>query len=164
VGLGSNIGDRESHIRQALRRLGRQDRIRLIASSSLYETEPVGITDQPPFLNAAAHLFTDLEPARLLEALLEVERRMGRRRTRRWGPRIIDLDLLLYEDLIVERPRLRVPHPELTRRAFVLVPLAEIAPGVVEPRSGRRVDQLLRALNSTGGVRPYPLREDHDHD
>jgi len=164
VGLGSNLNDRESHIHQALTRLGRRDRIRLVTTSSLYETEPVGIVDQPLFLNAAVHLSTELEPAELLEVLQEVERRMGRQRTIRWGPRIIDLDLLLYDDLIIDGTRLVVPHPELTRRAFVLVPLAEIAPQAVEPRSGRRVDELLRALSSIQGVRPYSSPEDHDYD
>lgn len=164
MGLGSNLGDREGSIREALERLGRRDRIRLIKTSSVYETDPVGVTGQPAFLNAAVHLATELNPAELLEVLQEVEREMGRRRTVRWGPRIIDLDLLLYEDLILDRPHLAVPHPRLARRAFVLVPLAEIAPGAVEPCSGLRVDQLLRALKSTAGVRPYASREDHDHE
>lgn len=164
MGLGSNLGDREDHIRQALRRLDQRDGIRLIRVSSIYQTEPVGFTDQPLFLNAAAHLVTELKPAELLEVLQDVERLMGRRRTIRWGPRIIDLDLLLYEDLIIERPHLVVPHPELTRRAFVLVPLAEIAPRTVEPRTGQQVDRLLSALGSTDGVQRYSSREDHDYD
>jgi 2-amino-4-hydroxy-6-hydroxymethyldihydropteridine diphosphokinase len=164
VGLGSNLGDREDSIREALERLSRRDRIRLIRTSSVYETDPVGVTGQPTFLNAAAHLATELNPAELLEVLQEVEREMGRRRTVRWGPRIIDLDLLLYEDLILDRPHLTVPHPRLARRAFVLVPLAEIAPEAVEPCSGLRVDQLLRTLGSIAGVRPYASREDHDHE
>lgn len=164
MGLGSNLDDRRENIQQALSRIGRADRVRVVKTSSLYETEPVGKTDQPMFLNAAVHLVTSLEPAGLLGVLQDVERSLGRRRTVRWGPRTIDLDLLLYEDRIVERPRLTVPHPELARRAFVLVPLAEIAPQAVDPRSGRRVVELLRALKSTDGVRPYSGRKDHDHD
>ena len=164
VGLGSNLNDREDNIRRAIRRLGERADVRVERVSSLYESEPVGITDQPLFLNAAARLSTGLKPDELLDALQAVERLLGRRRTVRWGPRTIDLDLLLYEDVIIDQPRLVVPHPEMTRRAFVLVPLAEIAPGAVEPRSGRRVDQLLRALRSTGGVRLYSAWKDHNHD
>lgn len=164
MSLGSNLGDREDHIRQALRALDRHVGIRLVETSSLYETEPVGRTDQPMFLNAAAHLDTELQPKELLKVLQNVERSMGRRRAVRWGPRIIDLDLLLYENLIIERPHLVVPHPELTHRAFVLIPLAEIAPRAVEPRSGRRVQQLLRTLESTDGVCRYPSGEECDHD
>jgi 2-amino-4-hydroxy-6-hydroxymethyldihydropteridine diphosphokinase len=164
VGLGSNLNDREDNIRRALRRLNGHDHVQVVKMSSLYETEPVGVVDQPSFLNAVARLSTELEPAALLEVLKSVERSLGRRKTFRWGPRKIDLDLLLYDDVIVNRPHLIVPHPELARRAFVLVPLAEIAPGAVEPRSGRRVDQLLRALESHDGVRPYSFRGHRCHD
>ncbi len=164
VSLGSNLIDREKNIHRALRQLSRQDRIHVDQTSSLYETEPVGFTDQPFFLNAVARLSTDLKPAALLAVLKSVERFVGRRKTFRWGPRSIDLDLLLYEDVIIENSHLIVPHPELARRAFVLVPLAEIAPGAIDPRSGRRADQLLCDLESTEGVRRYTSRGHHRHD
>jgi len=164
VSLGSNLNDREKNIHRALGQLSRQGRIQVAQTSALYETEPVGFTEQPSFLNAVARLSTELKPAALFDVLKSVERFVGRRKTFRWGPRKIDLDLLLYEDVIIEDPHLIVPHPELARRAFVLVPLVEIAPGAIDPRSGQRADQLLRALESTDGVRPYSSREHHRHD
>jgi 2-amino-4-hydroxy-6-hydroxymethyldihydropteridine diphosphokinase len=133
VGLGSNLGDREASIRSALDELAHLPSTTLTRASSLYDTEPVGDTDQPGFLNAVAELETELDARQLLWNLQLVERRLGRTRTRRWGPRVIDLDLLLFGDEVWESPDLVVPHPELIRRSFVLVPLVELDPLVVHP-------------------------------
>lgn len=141
VGLGSNLGEREANVRRALARLQELGPVR---ASAFYETDPVGVTDQPKFINAVAELQTELGPRRLLERLLEIERELGRDRTseRRWGPRLIDLDLLLYGSEEVDEPGLTVPHPRLAERRFVLEPLHELAPQLVLP-DGRRVVDLL---------------------
>lgn len=127
--------------------------LEVVRASSLYETAPVGRTDQPDFLNAVALLRTSLPPRDLLDALLHVENRMGRVRTLRWGPRVIDLDLLLYGDAQVETPGLTIPHPRLRERAFVLVPLAEIAPDLRLPGDGKRVLELAEILSGDGNIR-----------
>jgi 2-amino-4-hydroxy-6-hydroxymethyldihydropteridine diphosphokinase len=146
VGLGSNLGDREQTIRGALERLESDPEIAVVAVSSLRETDPVGYTDQPKFLNGAAALRTDLAPRALLERMLEVERRLGRERSGpRYGPRTIDLDLLLYGDEEINEPGLRIPHPRLAEREFVLEPLAELDSGLLVPGRGP-VRALLAAL------------------
>ncbi|HEV3029864.1 MAG TPA: 2-amino-4-hydroxy-6-hydroxymethyldihydropteridine diphosphokinase [Planctomycetota bacterium] len=139
IGLGSNLGDRRAMIAGALELL-RPRRV-----SAIVETDPVGRTDQPRFLNAVAEIETDLPPARLLSYLLGVERDLGRVRSRRWGPRTIDLDLLLYGDELVRGESLCVPHPELHRRRFVLEGLAELCPDRSVPGLGRTVRELLGA-------------------
>jgi 2-amino-4-hydroxy-6-hydroxymethyldihydropteridine diphosphokinase len=142
VGLGSNLGDRESMIVQAA------DRIDALRLSTIRETEPWGYEEQPRFLNAVAEVETDLAPRALLDRLLEVERELGRDRAGpRWGPRTIDLDLLLYGELAVEEPGLAVPHPHLAERLFVLEPLAELAPAQKIPGNGT-VSQALAGLQS----------------
>ncbi len=139
IGLGSNLGDRRAMIAGALETL-RPRRV-----SSIQETDPVGRTDQPRFLNAVAEIETDLPPIELLGRLQEVERRLGRIRTHRWGPRTIDLDLLLYGDEEVRAESLSVPHPELHRRRFVLEGLAELCPDRAVPGLRRTVRELLEA-------------------
>jgi 2-amino-4-hydroxy-6-hydroxymethyldihydropteridine diphosphokinase len=147
VGLGANLGPREDTLRQAIRLLDEADGVDVVATSSLRETEPVGVVDQPRFLNGAAAVDTALAPQELLSVLLGVEQRLGRVRDgTRWGPRTIDLDLLLYGDEVVEEPGLRVPHPRLAERRFVLEPLAELDPELVVPRAGPVAD-LLAALD-----------------
>jgi 2-amino-4-hydroxy-6-hydroxymethyldihydropteridine diphosphokinase len=143
VGLGSNLGEREATLREALTRLSELDGVAVVAVSSFRETDPVGNADQPRFVNAAAELETSLGPRELLERLLEVERSLGRDRTReeRWGPRTVDLDLLLYGDETVGEPGLEVPHPRLAERAFVLQPLVELDPGLRLP-DGRALRDL----------------------
>ena len=142
VALGANLGDREASIRRAAELIGAQ---RL---STIIETPPWGVTDQPDFLNAVAELETDLGPRPLLERLLEVERELGRvRGGRRWGPRTIDLDLLVLGDETSDTPALQLPHPRLHERLFVLVPLAELAPDLVVPGRGP-VANLLTKLQS----------------
>lgn len=150
VGLGSNLGEREAMIRLALDDLARLPETTLLRASSLYDTEPVGDVDQPNFLNAVAELDTALAARQLLWNLQLVEKRLGRARTRRWGPRTIDLDLLLYGDLVIEEPDLVVPHPEMLRRSFVLVPLVELDPMLVHPVTGETLLAHLTRLN----VRP----------
>jgi len=148
VGLGANLGDREQNLRSALEALASVPRVQVVAVSSFRETEPVGYTDQPRFLNAAARLETSLTPRELLDALLQIERSLGRTRTGpRYGPRTIDLDLLLYGDESVDEPGLRVPHPRLAERAFVLEPLAELDPSLVVPGSGP-LETLRQKLES----------------
>jgi 2-amino-4-hydroxy-6-hydroxymethyldihydropteridine diphosphokinase len=139
VGLGSNLGDREGTIHRAVACLAAEDGIEVVSVSSLRETEPWGPVDQPAFANAVVALETDLDPRALLETLLDVERRLGRVRAEgeRWGPRGIDLDLLLYGAEVVDEPGLAVPHPHLHERAFALEPLVELAPDAVVPRRGR---------------------------
>ena len=149
VGLGANLGDREATLRAAVERLAAVPGIRVVAVSSLRETDPVGYLDQPPFLNGAAALETELGPRALLDALLAVERALGRTREGpRFGPRTVDLDLLLYGSEVVDEPGLRVPHPRLHERAFALEPLAELDSSLVVPGTGT-VSALLAELQST---------------
>jgi 2-amino-4-hydroxy-6-hydroxymethyldihydropteridine diphosphokinase len=148
LGVGANLGNREETIARALELLGRQKGVEVVAVSALRETEPVGFIDQPRFLNGAAAVEADLEPRELLEALLTVERDLGRTRDGpRFGPRTIDLDLLVFGDREVSEPGLTVPHPRLAERAFALEPLAELDPHLEIPGRGR-VRDLLRGLQS----------------
>jgi 2-amino-4-hydroxy-6-hydroxymethyldihydropteridine diphosphokinase len=144
VGLGSNLGDREATIRRAVELLGARPGIEVVAVSTLRETDPVGYEDQPRFLNGAAALEVDLTARGLLDELLAVERDLGRDRSQetRWGPRTIDLDLLLYGEETVDEPGLTVPHPRLAERQFVLEPLYELAPELALP-DGRAVRKLV---------------------
>lgn len=153
VGLGSNLGDREASIRAALGALAELPDTALIRASSLYDTEPMGEIDQPDFLNAVAELDTGLAPRQLMWNLLLIEKRLGRVRTSRWGPRIIDLDLLLAEDQVIDEPDLQLPHPELTRRSFVLVPLVELDPMLRHPLTGETLLHHLSRLETRPPVK-----------
>jgi 2-amino-4-hydroxy-6-hydroxymethyldihydropteridine diphosphokinase len=149
VGLGANLGDREATIRRAVALLDETEGVAVTAISTLRETDPWGPVEQPRYLNGALAVDTELAPHALLDALLDVERRLGRLRAaeERWGPRTIDLDLLLYDDLTLDEPGLAVPHPRLHERRFALEPLAELAPGAVVGGRGT-VAGLLRALDA----------------
>ncbi len=153
VGLGSNLGEREAMIRLALEDLSRLPETRVERASSLYDTEPVGEVDQPNFLNAVAQIDTGLSARQLLWNLHLIEKRLGRVRTQRWGPRTIDLDILLYGEDVIEESDLRVPHPELAVRSFVLVPLVELDPLLVHPVSGETLLHLLSRLNTRPPVK-----------
>ena len=146
VGLGANLGAREETLRRALELLAAADGVSLLAVSQLRETEPVGVVDQPPFLNGAVALETTHTPRELLDLLLTIEASLGRVREERWGPRTVDLDLLVYGDEVVDAPGLRVPHPHLHERRFALEPLAELAPELDVPGRGR-VSALMTALD-----------------
>ena len=148
VGLGANLGDREATLRRALALLGAERGVEVVAVSALRETDPVGLVDQPRFLNAVAAVDTDLSARDLLDVLLGVERVLGRTRDGpRYGPRTIDLDLLLYGDERIDEPGLDVPHPRLHERRFVLEPLAELDADLAVPGRGR-VGELLAGLQS----------------
>jgi 2-amino-4-hydroxy-6-hydroxymethyldihydropteridine diphosphokinase len=148
VALGSNLGDREGTIRAALSALAETPGLEIVAVSTLVETEPIGYLDQPPFLNGAAALETELPPRELLDLLLETERRFGRVREGlpAQGPRTLDLDLLLYGDREIDEEGLQIPHPRLHERGFVLGPLAELDPALDVPRKGQ-VQALLARLH-----------------
>lgn len=147
VGLGANLGDRERTLREAVSALAAEDGIEVVAVSALRETEPVGVGEQPLYLNGAAELETTLDAGQLLGRLLAVEQRFGRvRLPGEHGPRTLDLDLLLYGDDVIEAAGLTVPHPRLHERRFVLEPLAELAPGLVVPGRGD-VESLLSGLH-----------------
>ncbi|TMF55383.1 MAG: 2-amino-4-hydroxy-6-hydroxymethyldihydropteridine diphosphokinase [Chloroflexi bacterium] len=142
LALGSNLGDREGYLRGAIEGLQRAG-LRLLRQSRVAETEPVGIRDQPRFLNQVVEATTTMEPRDLLTAIKSLERELGRTPGARWGPRAIDIDILLYGRRIVDEDGLRIPHPELTHRAFLLELLAEVDPQLLEPVSGETMSRLL---------------------
>jgi len=152
LGLGSNLGDRQGYLREAVRQL--QQHAQITAISALYETAPVG-PEQPDYLNAALRVRAALEPWALLELQLSIERGLGRERVARWGPRTLDLDLLFIVGRTVDRPGLVVPHRELKRRAFALLPLLDVMPDAADPLSGQRYSELACLLDRTG-VRELP--------
>jgi 2-amino-4-hydroxy-6-hydroxymethyldihydropteridine diphosphokinase len=156
LGLGSNLpgfsGGRRANLRMSLELLSKLPGMDLRMLSSFYETEPLGPRGQDRYINAAAEIRTASGPEELLEELQAIEAAMGRVRRKRWGARTIDLDILLWGERMIETERLTVPHPEMARRGFVLVPLAEIAPGRIHPPSGRTIKELLDKV-STQGVR-----------
>ena len=145
IALGSNLGDKEKNLRRALLLLTQQG-VEVVRVSSFLSTEPYGVIDQPQFLNAVACVRTSLAPLALLDVLLATELAMGRVRLRHWGERNIDLDLLLYEDVVLNTPRLRLPHPDMQNRDFVLLPLAEIAPELKHPTLQKTIYELKENL------------------
>ncbi len=152
LSLGSNLGDRAANLRHALDALARWPGVRLGAVSRVYETEPVGLAEQPDFLNAAAEIETELLPLELLNAVKEIEAALGRTPSERWGPRVIDIDLILWEDLMMTEARLTLPHAAFRSRYFVLAPLAEIAPEAVDPVTGKTVRALSESVEAQGRV------------
>jgi 2-amino-4-hydroxy-6-hydroxymethyldihydropteridine diphosphokinase len=152
LGLGTNIGDRAANLQAAVTRLA--ENLSVTAVSPIYETAPWGITDQPDFLNMCLTATTDLLPHKLLALLKNLEKEIGRVPGERWGPRLIDIDLLFYANQIIETEKLKIPHPELPERAFVLRPLADIAPNFVHPVLGETI-AVLAAKVDDEGIRPF---------
>ncbi|AGC91467.1 2-amino-4-hydroxy-6-hydroxymethyldihydropteridine diphosphokinase [Staphylococcus warneri] len=145
LGLGSNIGDRAHQLQQAIRIIDQYQYIDVTSISPIYETEPVGYTDQPQFLNLCIEIETTLNPQELLKRCLETEEALHRVRKIRWGPRTLDVDILLYGNEIIEEDNLIIPHPRMTERAFVLIPLNDIASKHIEPRSQKLIENLVIA-------------------
>ncbi len=149
IALGSNLGDSHAILDHALKALAQTPDLTLATYSSRYQTDAVG-PPQPDYLNQAAILYTNLSPEALLTKLLEIETDCGRVRLERWGPRLLDLDLLLFDDLVLKIPNLQIPHPRLHERAFVLVPLSEVAPDWIEPVSGKAIAELRQTVDCSG--------------
>ena len=151
VALGSNLGDKEANLRKALELLEERG-VEVVKTSSFICTEPYGVTDQPQFLNGVCEVRTSLEPLELLHTLLDIEQEMGRVRLRHWGERNIDLDLLLYEDVVLDTEELKLPHPDMQNRDFVLLPLAEIAPELGHPILQKSIEELSNLYISKRAV------------
>ena len=150
IGIGSNLGNRTENCIAALEEISNFTIIKSV--SSFYETEPLGVEDQPEFINAVAKVSTLLSPLNLLNSLKEVEKQLGRDRTERWGPRVIDLDLLIYEDFVLESQELTIPHKELHKRRFVLEPLSEIEPWLEHPVLKKTMSTILKELEDKRSV------------
>lgn len=157
LSLGSNLGDRLNYLSKAVMALKEHPSIQMGEYSSLYETDPVGYTDQPAFLNMVVGGKTSLSPQELLLAVMEMEKELGRKREARWGPRTIDIDILAYGQTQIDEPNLQVPHPEMPERAFVLIPLAEIATHFPIPIGNQMVTpiELLEKVKDKSGVRKW---------
>lgn len=153
--LGSNVGDREEYIEQAVFLLGKIKGVELLRRSSNYETEAVGGPDQPQFINAAVSLRTALTPHKLIEELHTIENALGREREVEWGPRTIDIDILLFGDVILSEDELQIPHPLLHERLFVLQPLKEIAAHVIHPVLEKSIEDILEEVKAEGGHEKY---------
>lgn len=145
IGLGSNVGNRNDNLKKAVEMLESHSRIKVIKRSSIYETAPVGYVNQPDFLNAVVKIETALSPRELIKVTKGVEEELKRKRKTKWGPRTIDLDILIYDDVVMDEPHLKLPHPEIVNRAFVLVPLYEIAAELALP-GGKKIKDLLNGI------------------
>lgn len=152
LGLGTNKGDRIANLEAAVQALS--PKIEVVQRSPIYRTPPWGYTDQPDFLNMALEARTKLTPSELLKYLKTLEAQVGRTATFRWGPREIDIDILLYDDLLLETPKLTIPHPQMHERAFVLVPLADLAPDLRHPKLNQRIADLKNNLDLTD-IKPF---------
>lgn len=150
IAIGSNLGDRIANVRKAAALVADGVRARLLSMSGLYETKPWGIKEQPWFVNAVIMVETGLTPLELLAHTKKIEAEMGRKRELRWGPRTIDLDIIFYDGLVMEEDGLTIPHPGAHERAFVMVPLAEIAPDFVHPTLGRKAAEIAEGLDRSG--------------
>lgn len=162
IALGTNMGDRYRNLCEAITLLNGHPSIELVQASSIYETDPVGYTDQDPFLNMVIEVKTELTPILLLDSCLQIEQQLGRKRIIRWGPRIIDLDILLYNQENMETEKLFIPHPRLHERAFVLFPLLEISPNEKLPRTNQSLQYLLEKIPDREGVRIWKRKNGED--
>lgn len=153
IGLGANLGDCADTMRQALLKLDDHPQIEVVSASGVYETAPVGVLDQPQFLNAVAQIETRLTARLLLDVLLKTELDFGRKRLKKWGPRILDLDILLFGDAVIDEPGLTVPHPYLPVRGFVLYPLCDLVPDAKHPILGRSFKDLLADVHDGAVLR-----------
>jgi 2-amino-4-hydroxy-6-hydroxymethyldihydropteridine diphosphokinase len=153
LGLGSNLGDRPRFLQRAVTEIRLIPDLRVVWTSGVYESDPYGNPDQPKFLNACLEVETSQAPPDLLDSVKEVERRLGRSASERWGPREIDIDILVYDGLVFSNDRVTVPHPDLEQRRFVLVPLREIAADLVHPVSGLTVEELATACTDRGAIK-----------
>lgn len=158
LGLGSNLGNRYDNLQQAIRLISSNSEINLVNSSSIYETKPFGYLEQPNFLNMVIEIKTTLNANELLKTLLNIEKNLGRIRGERWGPRIIDIDILLYGDDIIDSEELKVPHPYISERLFVLIPLNEIFNGRI-PNSSQSIEQMINELDNNKGEEVIKWRE-----
>ena len=153
IGIGANLGNREKTLQDATGILDAKPEIAVVAASAVYETAPIGVTDQPYFLNAVLQIHTSLSARSLLNCLLAIEREFGRVRQTRWGPRTLDLDILFYGDTVIDQPGLQVPHPHLHERAFVLIPLCDLKPDLKHPVLGQSIQFLTDSLGMDLPVR-----------
>lgn len=156
IGVGSNLGDKVGNCRRAVEAILADGRNQIVQCSPLYRTEPVGKKDQDWFINGVFAMETSMEPGELLDFLLATEKIMGRVRTERWGPRVIDLDILIFGQKVISEGGLQIPHPRLHERRFVLVPLRDIAPNLVHPLLGKTIYQILAELPGEEKVLPLP--------
>jgi len=152
IGLGSNLKDKMGNLNKAMELVEKSSMVKVLKRSSVYQTEPVGINDQPLFLNMVLEVETAISPFELLRFLQDIERKMGRKREKKWGPRNIDLDLLLYDEQIINSSELTLPHPQMHLRKFVLIPLAEIAKDKIHPLKQQTISELLKNLKQDSKV------------
>jgi 2-amino-4-hydroxy-6-hydroxymethyldihydropteridine diphosphokinase len=158
IGIGSNLGDKAGNCRRAVEVILAEARNRIVQCSPLYQTEPVGKKEQDWFINGVSAVETSMGPAELLGFLVGVEEMMGRVRRERWGPRVIDLDILIYDQVVINEEGLQIPHPRLHERRFVLVPLRDVAPDLMHPLLGKTISQILAEL--PGGEKVFPLPQE----
>jgi 2-amino-4-hydroxy-6-hydroxymethyldihydropteridine diphosphokinase len=162
VALGSNMGDRFEYLKKAIILLEGNEKIKVVNTSSIYETDPVGYEDQDQFLNMAVHVSTTLKPLELLDVCLDIENALGRKREIRWGPRTLDLDILLYNQENIETEKLTIPHPRMSERAFVILPLLEMEPDIMLPTMEEPLKSCLRSIPDKEGVRIWKQKDGED--